>query len=80
MTDSSVSNSPDFSKRYWLFMWYRYEADGGMFDFVGSFDTIDQAISYNNPDADWNCGMVFDSASRLNAMVLHAERGWINLA
>jgi len=31
-------------KRYWLFQFFKYEACGGMDDFTGSFDTIDEAM------------------------------------
>lgn len=32
----------DTSKRYWLFTWADYEAEGGFEDFRGSFDTIEE--------------------------------------
>lgn len=38
----------DFSKRYWLFAWVKDNAQGGINDFKGSFDTPDKAKDLRN--------------------------------
>jgi hypothetical protein len=41
-------SNADFSKRYWLFAWVEHEAQGGLNDFKGSFDTLAQAKDLKN--------------------------------
>ncbi len=65
-------------KRFWLFMWHCYEADGGMFDFIGSFEAAKEATEYRS-EHEWDRGMIFDSETRQNDMVLHSTKGWIKL-
>ncbi len=67
MTDASIPQTepPEtmYSKRYWLFQWYNYEASGGLNDFVESFDTVEDAIAYDIGYT-WDRGHIFDSETR----------------
>jgi hypothetical protein len=75
-----MDNSPDFSKRYWLFAWWEYEARGGMEDFVASFDTPQEAIdSYELSSASYDVATIWDSNLKKDAMILHMVKGWITL-
>lgn len=80
MTDDSIyQKANDYSKRYWLFLWFPYEAYGGMFDFWNSFDTTSEAIACHKSHDHYNGAMIFDSELKRDAMVLHSTKGWINL-
>jgi len=50
-------------KRYWLFAGDNYYPTGGMGDFIGSYDSVDDAINShartNDPTGEW--GEVIDS-------------------
>lgn len=74
MTDSIPQNTPDFSKRYWLFTWdneyTRYS--GGMNDFVASCDTIEEAKHRDYLDnlGIWGMAHIFDSQDRKIILLL----------
>jgi hypothetical protein len=85
MPDSIPQDTPDhpaidasMSKRYWLFWWHAYEAGGGMFDFVGSFDSAQDAVSFHQSDEHGHDrGMVFDFNTKKYAAILHVDKGWV---
>lgn len=70
--EPNIYSSPftDRSKRYWLFTFAQYEPSGGMLDFAGSFDSLEQCMdavdaelrnpSEKNPFC-CECGNVYDS-------------------
>ena len=78
MTDNSIpQDTPDFSRRYWLFSWwggYGGSLLGGMDDFVGSFDTIEDAVSRVTSEIyPHNEGMIFDVDNRKNVAILNEK-------
>jgi hypothetical protein len=78
MADSIPQDTPDFSKRYWLFWWYAYEAGGGMNDFAHSFDDTESAVNFHQADEfGHDRGHVFDSHSKKDAAILHVSKGWV---
>lgn len=77
MTQSSIpQNAPDFSKRYWLFLWPEYEASGGLGDFQGSFDTLEGAITTYTFSYDH--GEIFDVEQRKSIKYFNIRKGWID--
>ncbi len=79
MTDSSVSNSPDFSKRYWLFGYPEYEAGGGMNDFISSHDDIEDAQQYSESlrsERAIDYMQIFDSQERQEVRYWNYYHGW----
>ena len=83
-TDNSIPQvkppHEDYSKRYWLFTWWPYEAQGGMNDFDGSFDTVQDAINHAKLDeSSRDRAMIFDAGNRKEAAILHVDKGWIIL-
>lgn len=65
MPDSIPQDAPDFSKRYWLFLFMFNEPAGGMNDFYGSFDTIEDAENLEFTHVNFrNAGMIFDIETR----------------
>jgi hypothetical protein len=62
-----MDNSPDFSKRYWVFLWWEYEPRGGLYDFHDSFGSIEESEAYGNVLIDfekYDRGEIFDVESR----------------
>lgn len=59
----STPLDPDLHKRYWLFTWQEDEASGGLSDFDGAYDTIDDATKsmLDRNDLSHTEGEIFDS-------------------
>ncbi len=74
-TDNSIPQTrttpldPDLHKRYWLFSWQAYEANGGLSDFEDSFDTIEEAeLRISSRTSTRNIeGSIFDSQDGVTA-------------
>jgi hypothetical protein len=67
MPDSIPQVNPDFSKRYWLFLWHNYEPRGGLNDFQDSFEWLETAESYADVVRGFDGydeGEIFDSETR----------------
>lgn len=67
-------------KRYWLFVYDTYYPRGGMIDFAGSYDTIEEPIKlYNSIDDRVSFGKDLDKFhifdSKENTIVYIEERG-----
>lgn len=63
MQNSIPQNTPDFSKRYWLFLWHDYEPRGGLNDFQKSFEWLEEAESFAGVIRDFeghDQGEIFD--------------------
>lgn len=55
-----MSELVQYSKRYWLFFGDTYYPSGGMYDYAGSFDSIEDAKAYK-PVGYYNWAHVFDT-------------------
>jgi len=80
-TNASIpQDSPDFSKRYWLFGYPEYEASGGMEDFIASYDTLEMARA---SVADWRDQRTLDYLHIFDSLALktacyftYYDHGW----
>lgn len=68
-TDASIPQTRttpldiNLHKRYWLFTWHAYDAQGGMADFDEAFNTLEEAEASFAPGSDFTRyeGEIFDS-------------------
>ncbi len=79
--DSIPQNTPDYSKRYWLFGYPEYEASGGMSDLLASYDTVEQAKAsldewHEKRSLDYI--QIFDSETRKELEYWNYYQGWFD--
>jgi hypothetical protein len=68
MPDSIPQDTPDLSKRYWLFGWIVFKAAGGTRDFINSFESLEDAKAYHEQlclHDTLHRGLIFDSVDRV---------------
>lgn len=63
-------------KRYWVFIMEAYEANGGLNDFCRSFDTMEEAVKYCEPETknDYMFGHIFDAEKMMVVFVFGVDK------